>query len=83
MEVSGIDASAEKNARKTGKQKRMENKKENGYTLFGYNDDIPFAWKHIVLVDKRSHAGRVISKIKQEIRSESRNLEKSAAAHSK
>ena len=48
--------------------------KTNGYA--GSDDDIPFAWKHIILVDKRSHAGRVITKIKQEMKSENRNLEK-------
>lgn len=42
----------------------------------GYEDDIPFAWKHIILVDKHSHAGRVITKIKQEVKSENKNLEK-------
>ena len=46
----------------------------NGYA--GPGDDIPFAWKHIILVDKRSHAGRVITKIKKEMRSENKNLEK-------
>ena len=28
--------------------------------------EIPFAWRHIVLVDRKSNAGRVITKIKQE-----------------
>jgi len=55
-------------------EKKAESK--NNISLSGYNDDIPFAWKHIILVDKRSHAGRVISQIKQEIASENRNLEK-------
>lgn len=53
-----------------------DNNKKAEYSLDGYNDDIPFAWKHIILVDKKSHAGRVITKIKQEIKSENRNLEK-------
>ena len=59
---------AEKNA--------ADKKEKNAQFAGGYNDDIPFAWKHIVLVDKRSHAGRVITKIKQEIETESKNLEK-------
>ncbi|GHV03260.1 hypothetical protein FACS1894211_15850 [Clostridia bacterium] len=29
------------------------------------DDDVPFAWRHIVLVDRHSHAGRVLAKIKR------------------
>ena len=54
----------------------MEADEKSNLSLSGYNDDIPFAWKHIILVDKKSHAGRVISKIKQEIETENKNLEK-------
>ena len=49
--------------------------KETAYGAAGYEENIPFAWRHIILVDKRSHAGRVISKIKQDIKS-GKDLEK-------
>ena len=29
------------------------------------NEDVPFAWRHIVLVERRSHVGRVLAKIKR------------------
>ncbi len=51
-------------------------KKHDGYGAAGYDDDIPFAWKHIILVDKSSHAGRVMAKIKQDLKSSNKNLEK-------
>lgn len=40
------------------------------------DEDIPFAWKNIVLVDKRSNAGKIMSKIKQEAETKSRMPEK-------
>ena len=29
------------------------------------DDDVPFAWRHIVLTDRRSYAGKVLAKIKR------------------
>ena len=39
------------------------------------DDDIPFAWRNIVLVDRRSHAGRVIARIRQDTEVKGGSLE--------
>jgi hypothetical protein len=40
------------------------------------DDDVPFAWRHIVLVDRHSHAGRVLAKIKRGAEPKSGPLER-------
>jgi len=48
-----------------GDPKKDPNKNILPRSAIKEDEDVPFAWRHIVLVDRRSHAGRVIAKIKR------------------